>query len=226
MDANAAIFLSASVPDPKRNPKYVETADTVAIASAVSALVHVVLGRRRLVWGGHPAITPMVYATAEDMGVDYSKWVVLYQSAFFEDRYPEDNKKFQNIVFVAKEGDREASLASMRKQMLSKYEFGAGIFIGGMEGVVEEFLLFRELQQHAAAIPVTSTGGATIEIASHFPHRDTELETDLDYVSLFHRYLDIPVAEKRYTTPAEQPAELKRRLRERLDDDHRPERRS
>ncbi|MDP9649681.1 hypothetical protein J2793_005148 [Paraburkholderia caledonica] len=34
------------------------SADTVAITAAVSALVHVVLGRRLLIWGGQPAITP------------------------------------------------------------------------------------------------------------------------------------------------------------------------
>src|SRR3546814_9504194 len=44
-----AIFLSAGVPDPKRGPQYAATADTVAITAAVSALVHVTLGRRLLV---------------------------------------------------------------------------------------------------------------------------------------------------------------------------------
>ncbi|MFH7375956.1 hypothetical protein RA263_28030, partial [Pseudomonas syringae pv. tagetis] len=73
MNINAAIFLSASVPDGRGENRYAQTADTVAIATAVGALVHVVLGRRRLVWGGHPAITPMVYAVAEGLGVDYSQ---------------------------------------------------------------------------------------------------------------------------------------------------------
>ena len=60
-----AIFLSAGVPDPRRGPEYAKTADTVAIAAAVSALVHVTLGRRLLVWGGQPAITPMIWFVAE-----------------------------------------------------------------------------------------------------------------------------------------------------------------
>ena len=80
-----AIFLSASVPDPKRGPEYAETADAVAITSAVSALVNVTLGRRLLVWGGHPAITPMIWVVAEAIGVDYGRWVRLYQSRYFED---------------------------------------------------------------------------------------------------------------------------------------------
>ena len=51
-----AIFLSAGVPDPKRGPDYAKTADTVAITAAVSALVHVTLGRRLLVWGANPRL--------------------------------------------------------------------------------------------------------------------------------------------------------------------------
>src|SRR3546814_3166048 len=66
-----AIFLSAGVPDPKRGPQYAATADTVAITAAVSALVHVTLGRRLLVWGGQPAITPMIWVVSQDIGINY-----------------------------------------------------------------------------------------------------------------------------------------------------------
>jgi len=74
-----SIFLSASVPDPKRAPEFAETSNSVAITSAVRALVHVTLGRRVLVWGGHPAITPMIKVVAEEMGLDYGEWVKLFQ---------------------------------------------------------------------------------------------------------------------------------------------------
>src|SRR5580692_8712294 len=80
-----AIFLSAGVPDPKRGPQYAKTADTVAITAAVSALVHVTLGRRLLVWGGQPAITPMIWVIAEGLGIEYGDWVKLYQSKHFKD---------------------------------------------------------------------------------------------------------------------------------------------
>jgi hypothetical protein len=59
-----AVFLSASVPDPKRDPKYYRTADVTAIRDAVRALVTIVLPKARLVWGGHPAITPPVRVIA------------------------------------------------------------------------------------------------------------------------------------------------------------------
>ena len=58
------IFLSASIPDPKRHPRFFETADMVAIADAVHALCTVVLPTDRLVFGSHLAITPIVQRVA------------------------------------------------------------------------------------------------------------------------------------------------------------------
>lgn len=212
MNINDAIFLAASVPDPRRAPEYAKSADTVAIASAVSALVHVVLGRRRLVWGGHPAITPMVYSVAEGLNVDYSEWVTLYQSSYFEDLYPEDNERFRNIIYTERRGGREASLLHMRQQMLGGNTFAAGVFIGGMSGIVDEFRLFRQLQPKAALAPVASTGGAVLNVVAELTNPNEDLVSDLDYVALFHRHLGISPAEKRYPRPAEQPKDPGDRL--------------
>lgn len=130
-EVSAAIFLSASVPDAKRAPEFAKSADSVAITAAVSALVHVTLGRRPLVWGGHPAITPMIWIAAEEMKVDYGKWVKLYQSNFFADEFPEDNKRFQNVTFSdSVPNDRDKSLSIMRKRMFKENVFEAAVFIG------------------------------------------------------------------------------------------------
>lgn len=212
MSVSDAIFLAASVPDPKRAPDYAKSADTVAIASAVSALVHVVLGRRRLVWGGHPAITPMVYSVAEGLNVDYSEWVTLYQSKEFEELYPEDNERFHNIIYTEKKDDREASLLHMRQQMLGSNSFSAGVFIGGMKGIVDEFHLFRQMQPNASLVPVASTGGAVLDVMPELTNHAEDLTTDLDYVALFHRHLGISVAEKRYPRPIDQPSDRGNRL--------------
>lgn len=208
-----AIFLSAGVPDPKRAPEYAATADTVAITSAVSALVHVTLGRRILVWGGQPAITPMIWVVAEDMGVDYGRWVRLYQSRHFADEFPEDNERFQNVTYIDDiEKDREKSLLVMRERMFSDYRFEAAVFIGGMGGIVDEFGLFRRLQPDAAIIPIVSTGGAVLKVAERLSNLDRDLMDDLDYVALFHRHLGVSVREERFSRPEDQPASLEPRF--------------
>ena len=199
-----AIFLSASVPDPKRSPQYAATADSVAITSAVSALAHVTLGRRILVWGGHPAITPMIWLVAENIGVDYGSWVHLYQSKHFSDQFPEDNERFQNVTYTENiENDRDKSLLSMRERMLSDYRFAAAVFIGGMDGILEEFDILRRLQPAADIVPVVSTGGAAIELGKRLPHIDRDLVNDFDYIAVFHRHLNISVIEDRFNRPAD-----------------------
>ena len=127
-----AIFLSASVPDPKRAPGYARSADTVAITAAVTALVYVTLGRRFLVWGGHPAITPMVLVVAESMGIDYGKWVKLYQSRLFEEDFPEENKRFKISIspMLSMAIVREA-FGTSRERMFRDNKFHAAVFIGG-----------------------------------------------------------------------------------------------
>ncbi|MDE0034002.1 MAG: hypothetical protein OXU75_12845 [Deltaproteobacteria bacterium] len=208
-----AVFLSASIPDPKRGPEYAATADAVAIASAVSALMNVTLGRRLLVWGGHPAITPMIWAVAETINIDYGSWVRLYQSLHFSDDFPEDNERFHNVTFTDDiENDRQKSLTFMRERMLSDYRYTAGVFIGGMEGILEEFNIFRRLQPNAAIVPVVSTGGAVVELAGRLPHMDQDLRDDLDYVAVFHRHLNVSVQEARFNRPTDQPVAPELRL--------------
>lgn len=213
-----SIFLSASVPDIKKSPEFAATVDVVAVTAAVSALVHVILGRRLLVWGGHPAITPMIWIVAQDINVDYGKWVCLYQSNHFKDDFPEDNERFQNIIYTNEvDNDREKSLLAMRERMFSDHDFSAAVFIGGMEGIVQEFDMFQHFQPKAAVIPIVSTGGAVLNIAKKIVHLDEEFSVNLDYVALFHHHLGISVREERFYQPEEQPVDIEQRYWPRQD---------
>jgi hypothetical protein len=209
MNVSGAIFLSASVPDPVRGPEYTKSADTVAITAAVSALVHVTLGRRLLVWGGHPAITPMIWVVAEAMGIDYGSWVKLYQTKYFKDEFPEDNERFQNVTYTEDiDHDRERSLHVMRKKMFQDHPFEAAVFIGGMRGVIDEFDLFRSAQPQAILLPVISTGGATLMLRDRLSTLPSDLAEDLDYIAVFHRHLAISAKEQRYKRPDDQPPDI------------------
>lgn len=187
------IFLSASVPSPARaEGRYFATANPLLIRLAVRELVRTVLGRKKLVWGGHPAITPIVWAICEDLGLDYGEWVILYQSRFFEELYPEENREFKNVIFVdAALGKddverRESSLRAMREAMLSRPGLDAGVFIGGMDGVEREFNVLRRWHPEAGVVPVAATGGAARELAQEIG--DFELD-DTNFRALFERTL-------------------------------------
>lgn len=211
LNTKEAIFLSASVPDPSA-PHFVGPGDSVAIAASVSALLEVVIGRRPLVWGGHPAITPMVWAFAEAMGVDYGNWVTLYQSLFFEDEFPEETAKFKNVVFTDMVSDElDENLAHMRLRMITEHDWSAAVFIGGMKGVFKEFGLFREHAPGAKILPIASTGGAAEHLLRGFEDRQEILQS-LNYAEIFYEMLGIHPNERRYTSPLEQPTRIEQRL--------------
>ena len=190
-----AIFLSASVPT--REP-YSSDCRPQEIQAAINALAQVVLGRKKLVWGGQPAITPLIWSAAQAVGVEYTAAVELFQSRLFQKVLPEANKHFSNVTLVDAVGeDLEASLLAMRKAMFASTEFEAAIFIGGMHGILEEHKLFTSYWPKAACIPIAQTGGATAQLASELNHQAPEDLAPLDFVALLYRGLGIRPSQRR-----------------------------
>lgn len=184
------IFLSASIPLEERNAKYFETADVIAIRDAVRALATVVIPRSILVWGGHPAITPLIRYVMGRMNSTLKDHVTLYQSNFFAAQFPEDNFAFENITLIPTTGERESSLRDMRTRMINDHDYAAGIFIGGMEGVEDEFSVFRDVHPNALLLPVASTGAAAKFIYDSLdPKPDKRLADDYAYMSMFKETL-------------------------------------
>lgn len=186
-----AIFLSASVPVPGRG-HYHETANPFLIQCAVRELVISVIRTHRIVWGGHPSITPMIWSICEDLDVEYAKSVVLYQSRYFQDRFPEENARFGNVVYTdAVDGDREGSLAIMRETMLARSDLVAGVFVGGMEGIEAELAIFQRVHPKGRVVLVASPGGAARDVAARLPGSPGPDLDDVDFARLFHRELSV-----------------------------------
>lgn len=180
------IFLSASIPYFDRDKKFYDTADIIAIRDAVRALATVVIPKSHLVWGGHPSITPLIRYVMERMNSDIKSHISIYQSLFFEDRFPKDNFAFENIVLTPKLETQDESLKLMRIKMLSENDFKAGIFIGGMEGIIDEFELFKTYNPQASLFPVASTGAAAKIIFQNASGEfNSKLENDFAYMALF-----------------------------------------
>lgn len=175
----------------ERDPGYIETADIIAIRDAVIALTTVVLPCHKLIWGGHPSITPLIYHVMDKLNLNIQEHITLYQSRFFEKYFPEDNNKFKNVVLTdIIDKDREKSLLEMRNRMLDEHEFAAGVFIGGMEGVEEEYKMFIRKHPHAIILPIASTGAAAKKIYDEqFLDKNERLVKDYAYMSLFQKYL-------------------------------------
>lgn len=175
------IFLSASVP--VREP-YASTGDVIAIREAVLALVSVTVRDRELVFGGHPAISPLVEHAARSLGAVEN--VHIYQSRWFLERnlIPEVAYKFQNFHWTATDtstAEVAPSLTKMRNEMIGSRPFCAAVVIGGMEGIYEEADIFRRMHGGKPLFALASTGGASIDIFE----REKSRFSDTDAMALF-----------------------------------------
>lgn len=184
------IFLSASIPLKDRDPKYIDSADVIAIRDSVIALATTILPYYRLIWGGHPSITPLIYYVLQKMNLKIQDHVILYQSRFFEKYFPKDNNKFKNVVLTPVSDGRESSLGLMRELMIGTNDFYAGVFIGGMEGIELEYKMFREFHPNAKAIPLGSTGAGSKMVYDNFElEKNKRFMHDYAYMSLFQDLL-------------------------------------
>lgn len=227
MTKKPAIFLSAGIPD--RNVE-VWKPDVLAIREAVLALVSVVMAESKfdLVFGGHPAISPLVEHAARTLKAAHR--VFIFQADFFEAIIPPEAKAFENFEFIkmsreqrkrveqlrqelkrdslsdtqkkelqeALAEERNDCLEKMRTKMVQSRSFVAGVFIGGMEGVEEEWKIFRTKCPDAMVLPIASTGGAARKLwdddaGSFDPETRRLTEDSKRYRGLFRKVL-IPYA--------------------------------
>ena len=185
------IFLSAGVPTSDRPSKYYDTADVIAIRDSVIALASTVLAVKEyhLIWGGQPAITPLIALVLERYNLMMANKVTLYQSYGVES-FPKENANVGHIIYTEKRENIEASLLLMRSKMIGENDYYAAVFIGGMEGVEKEFEMFKELHPDVPCLPIASTGAAAkILYNEHLGEFDERLLTEMSYTSLFKELL-------------------------------------
>lgn len=203
----SVVFLSASVPS--RNTEHYEV-DVPAVVSAVIAMVKMLSPYHRIVFGGHPEINPFVLKAAEAFGTLEN--ITIYQSEFFADKIPEEVKRFMRIEWTdvqkdkAGNPDRDNSLGYMRKSMLENASPRAAVFIGGMDGVEDEYEKVkaenqrRRIQERAAtgaestnSVPAIEcfvlgeTGGASKILAAGetLSPLAEKLKNRSDYINVF-----------------------------------------
>jgi hypothetical protein len=153
--AERAVFLSASIPDPRR---WSGSFDALEITDAVSTAARAILtASGTLVSAAHPTIAPLLLYVAGEFPKSSEPRVIIYQSHLFDPILPPATLRFENAGIGvlrwtdAVEGDtpepgrRDASLQLMRETMLRETDPAGAIFIGGMEGIAIEHDMFQEL---------------------------------------------------------------------------------
>ncbi len=182
------VFLSASFPSGKRAVA-VSPFDAAGIADAVSAVVRAVLSNGgKLLFGGHPTISPLVLMIAQELQVQDA--VDIFQSEFFKKEVPEETDLLQScgfgkIYWTENLQYRASSLDRMRRTMLGEFanNLAGSVFVGGMDGITDEYNLVGEFR--IPRIPISGPGGAAAKLT-----KDTKDECILghlkDYIHTKH----------------------------------------
>jgi|ERR1039457_1037324 hypothetical protein len=173
-----AVVLAASYP-PR---EYAFKADSHEIAAAVKALVGAVFQQRwHIVFGGHPAISPLILMIAREYG--YKDRVTIYQSRYFLHHISPaasslTNEHFGELEFVPNDpgelppGPNNSvdpakcpkSLTAMRTKMISHPGVRGLVLVGGDTGLREELELFRKLRPSLPVVPLGAPGGIAREL--------------------------------------------------------------
>jgi len=169
------VFVSASIPDPVR---WTGQVDPLEITDAVVSMARVFLtAGANLVTAAHPTIAPLLLYVAAELPPEYGQQIITYQSDLFEDVLPPATRRFQDekigrFVWTPaapnerpEPGHWHESLAIMRREMLEQSCPSAAVFVGGMEGIRDEFALFADLCPHAPTYPIGRPGGEARTLA-------------------------------------------------------------
>ena len=74
--------------------------------------------------------------------------------------------------------------------MIGSNKFKAAIFIGGMEGILQEYDIFKSFHPDALILPVASTGAAAKNLFDNKDNGyDQRLLNDYAYMALFNDLL-------------------------------------
>ena len=122
--------------------------------STLHGIISAVLGSDgKLVFGGHPTVTPIAVHIAEALGK--KDRLVVYQSEWFRDmKTPEideiTEKGLGTVVWIGKDFDLDRSLFKMRLAMIADQSSSAAIFFGNTAGVQDEYRMWL---RHADGVP-------------------------------------------------------------------------
>ena len=191
--AGRTVFMSASVPARRRSQDFQRIADaSLEIEQAVVSLSRAVLSEGgTLVFGGHPAISPLVATVAGEYRPGRfaasreerpRAQVQIYQSKIFHGHAPEETMLMFTLGLAEvhwidkdpsenfddpppEQGPRfPLSLRRMREAMIERGNPDCMVAIGGMEGVLEEARIFRDFHPGRRRYVLQGTGGACLVI--------------------------------------------------------------
>lgn len=195
------VFLSASIPDPNRwKGKF----DPFEITDAVVATARVVLAHGgTIITAAHPTVAPLLLYAASGQLNDNDQRIIIYQSRAFKPVLPAATNRFETDGICKIKWTRRInneppipqsapeSLAFMREKMLKESKPDAAFFVGGMQGISDEYRLFHEFHPDAPIYAFGRPGGEAEKLIEYSPQKiQTELKESDVYSTLVRHIIN------------------------------------
>jgi hypothetical protein len=155
------VFLSASFPDPSREDESGPSFPSDIAAAAAATIEATLRARARLLFGGHPTISPIVLNIASMLNA--GPQVTVYQSEYFRPQLTNEVQRLveaegASMIFTPAGDDRTSSLRVLRNEMLSE-PIDVAFFIGGMSGIGDEYSALLRQNQSLECLTYQAPGG-------------------------------------------------------------------
>lgn len=184
--ANISVMLSASIPDELQNSPQAQ--DLFSVIMLFTR--HILRAGGRLLFGGHPTVTPLVHQVASAMEHD-DEAVQLYQLRLFRDTLPQevsDQRVFRTIHWSGREKPTPPpasetfkkmvgeDLQPMREEMVQDAQ--AAVFVGGKidgylgdkPGIRDEYDRFMEKHPQGPVYLIGLLQGESQKIIDELEH--------------------------------------------------------
>ena len=81
-------------------------------------------------------------------------------------------------------------------RMIGDFKFGAAVFVGGMEGIVDEYKIFKKMHPNAKIVALYSPGGMARTVFD-MEEGDEAEKIAFDFTGILYRALNISTTEVR-----------------------------
>lgn len=155
------VFLSASFPEASRENESGPSYPSDIAAAAAATIEAVLRAKARLLFGGHPTISPIVLNIASMLHA--GPQVTVYQSEYFRPQLTQEVQRLvetegASMIFTPAGDDRRSSLEVLRREMLAE-PIDVAFFIGGMSGIGDEFSALRRRNKSLECLTYQAPGG-------------------------------------------------------------------
>lgn len=176
------LFLSTSIPS--LNSSFNENFDSIAYRDSIINLAeYCVENGIHIVTCIHGVPIDLITHTLKKLKVNIKDYLTVVHSSFFT---KETSNDYLKVIQTSADNIPKA-LAELRKTVFMENDFDYALFIGGMQGVIDEYEYLKDT--NIKLVPIGTVGAAAAQICKNYNITDKDLISNFKFASVFRNVL-------------------------------------